>query len=279
LRVYAGGMDEKLTISKVAHQSGMSIPNIRFYEAQGIVPTPGRTEGGYRLYSPNDVRRLRLARRARQLGLSLAEVKSLVERAFASDCGAYAQEILDLVATQRARIDQQIAELLALRGELDSLERNARVIAADVPAGLTVDQCGRCLLVDGEGGEGGLCQCTQAQQVIPLESLRGDTMRAQRRPDALDILVCEIGKRPAGAPTIEDILGSVTEICREGDTLIITFEPAAEETVRAVVEAERACCSTIGWNLETEHGLQLVIDAKPVQLDTLEAMFEPQGAS
>lgn len=33
-------MDQKLTISKVAHQSGLSVPSIRFYEAQGIIPAP-----------------------------------------------------------------------------------------------------------------------------------------------------------------------------------------------------------------------------------------------
>ena len=104
-------MEQKLTIGKVAQQSGMSVPTIRFYEAEGIIPAPGRTEAGYRLYSPNDVRRLRLARRARLLGLSLPEVKELVDRAFSSECSAYAQEILGLVAMQRARIDQQIAEL------------------------------------------------------------------------------------------------------------------------------------------------------------------------
>lgn len=65
-------MDQKLTISKVAYQSGLSVPSIRFYEAQGIIPAPQRTDVGYRLYAPNDARRLQ---RARLLGLSLPEVK------------------------------------------------------------------------------------------------------------------------------------------------------------------------------------------------------------
>ena len=104
-------MNQKLTIGKVADQSGMSVPTIRFYEAQGIIPAPQSTDAGYRVYAPNDVRRLHLARRARLLGLSLPEVKDLVERAFSSECGVYAQEILQLVATQRARIDRQIAVL------------------------------------------------------------------------------------------------------------------------------------------------------------------------
>ena len=166
-------MDQKLTISKVAQQSGMSVPNIRFYEAQGIIPAPRRTEAGYRLYAPNDIRRLSLARRARLLGLSLPEVKNLVDRAFSSECGTYAQEILQLVSGQRARIDEQIAELLALRSELDTLEQEATSIAADVPSGLTVAECGHCLLVDGETGERGFCNCSQTQQMIPLESLVG----------------------------------------------------------------------------------------------------------
>jgi len=269
-------MYQKLTISKVALQSGMSIPNIRFYEAQGIIPAPVRSEGGYRLYAPNDVRRLRLARRAHLLGLPLAEVKTLVERAFASECGAYAQEIVHLVVTQRVRIDQQIAELLALRSELDLLEQDARLIAADVPPGPTVAECDRCVLVDGEGGEGGLCNCRPTRQVISLESLKGVRMNDQLTPEIVDTLMCEVGKRPTGAPTIGDILGSVTGLHREDDALTVVFEPSAGDMVQAVAEAERECCSNIGWHLETEHGLRLRINATPSQLDTLEAMFGSQ---
>lgn len=272
-------MDQKLTISKVAHQSGMSVPNIRFYEAQGIIPAPKRTEAGYRLYSPNDVRRLRLARRARLLGLSLREVKDLVDRAFSSECAAYAQEILHLVATQRARIDQQIAELQALRSELDTLEQDARLITSDVPTGLTVAECVHCLLVDGESGERGFCACNPTPQVISLESLTGEKMRDALTPEVVDTLVCELGQRPEGAPTIDQIVGSVTALHRDADSLVVTFDPTAADMVQAVVEAERQCCSTLGWQLETEQGLHLRITAKPLQLDTLEEMFGTQAVS
>ena len=268
-------MDQKLTIGKVAQQSGMSVPTIRFYEAEGIIPAPGRTDAGYRVYAPNDVRRLHLARRARLLGLSLPEVKDLVDRAFSSECGVYAQEILQLVATQRARIDQPIAELQALRGELDTLEQEARLVTADVPAGLTVAECGRCLLVDGENGERGYCECTPTQQLIPLESVIGDKMSEQLTPEGVDALVCELGKRPTGAPTIEEIVGSVTSLHRDGDCLMVEFDPEAAEKVRAVVEAERQCCSTISWQFEREQGMKLRITALPLQLETLEAMFSP----
>lgn len=272
-------MDQQLTIGKVAQQSGMSVPTIRFYEAQGIIPTPRRTDAGYRLYSPNDVRRLHLARRARLLGLSLPEVKDLVERAFSSGCAVYAQEILQLVTNQRARIDQQIAELQALHGELDTLEQEARLVSADVPPGLTVAECGRCLLVDGETGERGYCNCAPTQQVIPLESLTGDKMNEQLPPAVVETLVCELGPRPKGAPTIDQIAGSVISRRRDADQLRVTFDPTAIALVQAVVQAEQQCCSTIGWHLETEHGLQLRIVAKPLQLDALEEMFGAQSVS
>jgi len=220
-----------------------------------------------------------LARRARLLGLSLPEVKDLVERAFWSECGVYAQEILHLVSTQRARIDQQIAELQMLRGELDSLEQEARAVTADVPAGLTVAECGRCLLVDGESGERGFCNCTPTQQVIALESVAGGTMSEQLTPEVVDVLVCEIGQRPKGAPTIDQIVGSVTSLRREADSLVVDFDPTAAETVEAVVAAERRCCSTIHWQLNTEQGLQLRITAMPLQLATLEEMFGAQPVS
>lgn len=98
-------------------------------------------------------------------------------------------------------------------------------------------------------------------------------MNEQLTPDVVDTLVCELGQRPKGAPSIGDIVGSVTSVHREVDSLVVTFDATAIEVVQAVVEAERQCCSTLGWHLELEHGVQLRIVATPRQLDTLEAMF------
>jgi hypothetical protein len=95
----------------------------------------------------------------------------------------------------------------------------------------------------------------------------------------VDALVCEPGKRPAGAPPIDQILGSVTGQHRDADGLTVTFEPTAAKTVQGVVEAERRCCSTLGWDLETADGVRLRISGGPHQLDTLEAMFGAQTVS
>ena len=97
------------------------------------------------------------------------------------------------------------------------------------------------------------------------------------QPEILDALVCEPGSRPRGAPTIGDILPAVRSARRAERHLTVTFDRTATDLVRAVVEAERQCCSTIDWELETAWRPALRIGATPGQLDVLEAIFSPPG--
>jgi MerR family copper efflux transcriptional regulator len=143
-------MRDKLTIGEVARRVGVPSKTIRFYEAQGVIAPPARTEAGYRLYSATDIRRLRLARRARLLGLPLPEVKTLVEQAFASECGEFADQVVALLAGKRAEIQRRIVELEALDAELAELARHLQVCECG-PGQLVVD-CSFCSLIDEEGG-------------------------------------------------------------------------------------------------------------------------------
>lgn len=143
-------MTEKLTIGVVAKRIGVPVDTIRFYEAEGVVPAPARTASGYRLYSATDLRRLRLVRHARLLGLGLSEITSLVDQAFASDCGDYLDQLLERLAEQHAAVRRRIAELQALDAELDALERHVRHARNRAPAGRRVIDCGFCPLIDEE---------------------------------------------------------------------------------------------------------------------------------
>ncbi|GEM_PF-632800 len=152
-------MSKQLTIGAVAKQTGVSCDTIRYYEAEGVLPAPARTDAGYRLYGPTDVRRLHLIRRVRLLGVPLPEVKQFVDEAFASECGAYGRQLLALVERQRADIDRRIAALEDLRADLDTLVPPARQVGALAPPGLTVAVCGRCPLVDAAGSLQDYCRC------------------------------------------------------------------------------------------------------------------------
>jgi DNA-binding transcriptional MerR regulator len=68
----------RLKIGELAHQTGLSIKTVRYYEQRGLLEQPPRTEGGYRLYGPEEVARLRFVQRAKLLGLPLEEIRELV---------------------------------------------------------------------------------------------------------------------------------------------------------------------------------------------------------
>jgi len=72
-------MPSTLTIGKLAKQAAVSIDSIRFYEREGLLAAPARTESNYRLYSVEAVARLRFIKRAKDLGFSLTEIREFLE--------------------------------------------------------------------------------------------------------------------------------------------------------------------------------------------------------
>jgi len=75
------GADEPyLQIGEVADRTGVTQRTLRFYEERGLLKPPSRMEGGFRLYSENDVGRVEQIKRMQSLlGLTLAEIKEMVE--------------------------------------------------------------------------------------------------------------------------------------------------------------------------------------------------------
>src|SRR5262249_32856328 len=67
-----------LRIGELARRTGCNIATIRYYEKIGVLAPPMRTEGGFRVYSSDDVRRLTFIRRARELGFPLDEVRAML---------------------------------------------------------------------------------------------------------------------------------------------------------------------------------------------------------
>src|SRR5215216_4738902 len=69
-----------LQIGEVADRTGVTQRTLRFYEERGLLKPPTRMEGGFRLYSEDDVARVTQIRRLQDLlGLTLAEIKDMVE--------------------------------------------------------------------------------------------------------------------------------------------------------------------------------------------------------
>jgi len=110
-----------LTIGHVAQQVGVRPSAIRYYEGQKILKPAVRGANGYRFYTDDTVKLLRFVRRAQALGITLKEIKPLVDVAARGQQPC--SDVQKLARTHLHDINNKIRELQALRKELRSLLR------------------------------------------------------------------------------------------------------------------------------------------------------------
>lgn len=111
--------DDRLTIGQLASGTNTKVETIRYYERIGLLPAPRRTAGNYRSYRGEHLNRLSFIRRARYLGFSLSQIRGLLSLADQRDrpCSS-----VDAIAREHlAEVDRKVADLTALRRELDSI--------------------------------------------------------------------------------------------------------------------------------------------------------------
>ncbi|MBS3967580.1 MAG: MerR family DNA-binding protein [Truepera sp.] len=99
--------------------SGLGIETVRFYEKQGLIDEPPRSEAGYRKYSEQDVLRLRFIRRAKELGFRLKEIADLLELRDHPKAGM--AEVRARAEAKIASIDEKIADLTKMRATIAML--------------------------------------------------------------------------------------------------------------------------------------------------------------
>lgn len=101
-----------LRIGALAERSGTSTPTIRYYEQIGLLPRPGRQDGGQRRYDDSDVRRLTFIRRCRAFGFSIDQVRQLT--GVVLDPARSCLEARDLAQAHLDEVRAKLAELQAL---------------------------------------------------------------------------------------------------------------------------------------------------------------------
>lgn len=107
-----------MQVGATAARSGLTIDTIRFYEKQGLVAKPPRSAGGFRLYSAEDVDRLRFVSRAQALGFSLEEIRELLLlRESSSEACSH---VHDLLTEKIATVHQKLQELRRMERQLKS---------------------------------------------------------------------------------------------------------------------------------------------------------------
>src|SRR5574341_248610 len=110
-----------LTIGLVARQVGVRPSAIRYYEAQGILKPAARRPNGYRVYTNDTVKLLLFVRQAQALGITLKEVKPLLD--LAAQGQPPCEHVKDLARRHLRDINDRIRELQTLRNEISTLLR------------------------------------------------------------------------------------------------------------------------------------------------------------
>ncbi len=114
-------MPQGLQIGAVTQRTGLTVDAIRFYEREGLLKRPPRTEGGFRLFRLEDVEALKFIRQAQNLGFSLQEVRELL---ILQGHGIRACEhVRELIGRKLASVRGKVEELRKLEGSLQGALR------------------------------------------------------------------------------------------------------------------------------------------------------------
>ena len=105
-----------LTIGTLAKKTGTKVQTIRYYEQIGLMPEPGRTEGGQRRYGDAELDRLAFIRHSRQLGFPLDAIRELLDLSDEPDRPCH--EADEIARRQLKLVEQRMERLKALRSEL-----------------------------------------------------------------------------------------------------------------------------------------------------------------
>ena len=123
-----------LQIGEVAERTGVTQRTLRFYEEKGLLRPPTRMDGGFRLYSEDDVTRVEHIRKLQNLlGVTLAEIKEMVDaeevlqelkaqyrpEADVSEKRRQLQKAIDVVTRQHGIVSQKAEQMSEMKGQLE----------------------------------------------------------------------------------------------------------------------------------------------------------------
>ncbi len=120
---------ETLTIGKVAKKAGVNIETIRYYERQGLIPKPLRSQSeggslGYRHYPAETVKRIHFIRHAKELGFSLKEIAELLSLRIGQ--GVTCGDVRKRAEAKITDIEARIKTLMRMKKALINLAKECK---------------------------------------------------------------------------------------------------------------------------------------------------------
>lgn len=134
-----------LRIGELAIECGVSVDTIRYYERRKLLPLAERTSGGFRLYTPGAVERLRFIKQAQEIGFSLDEIGELLTDGGSTECA----RVRELLRVKLDELDERISAMREFRRSLIrhlaacERELKRRGNAAECPVIVEITQASR----------------------------------------------------------------------------------------------------------------------------------------
>ncbi|MEM9634227.1 MAG: helix-turn-helix domain-containing protein [Pseudomonadota bacterium] len=120
------------SIGELSKRTGVKVPTIRYYEKEGLLEAPLRTEGNQRRYRASELDRLGFIKHCRDLGLPMPAIRDLIELSQHPDSPC--EQADQIAATQLGEVRLRIIHLKKLEAELER-------IAASCQGSHTVTEC------------------------------------------------------------------------------------------------------------------------------------------
>ena len=112
-------MPSTFTIGQLSQAASIAPPTIRYYEKIGLLDKPARSGSNYRLYNEDDLARLAFVARARDIGFTIDQVRSLLD--FSDQRDDDCCRVMSMTAQHLQEVEKKIADLTALKEHLATL--------------------------------------------------------------------------------------------------------------------------------------------------------------
>ncbi|MEM7590075.1 MAG: pentapeptide repeat-containing protein [Cyanobacteria bacterium P01_A01_bin.83] len=240
-------MTSDLLIGKIAKQFGLSTQAIRYYEKLGLIESPRRSTKGYRLYSSSTVKRLQLIQYAQKLGLSLNQIKELLEFENLQDSTTALNKA---IANHLQDLNHQLKQIQVTIKELNQRQQqlNQLITQENIEQYSTVDSYLLHLLKDLESSLSSDRQiANKAQQLLELYS------KGERNFQGIELIGAELNGAflcNADFSNAEMMLASLNEVSMENTKLNRAYLSGADFIDAYLYQAELIKANLVGANLE-----------------------------
>jgi DNA-binding transcriptional MerR regulator len=262
-----------LRIAEVAERTGVPATTLRYYEDIGLLAPAQRSGNGYRSYSERDVERLRFITRAKQLDISLDDLRELVTAWDGEDCEGVQGRMAEVVSARLREAQDRLVELVELTGQLQAAVAR---LATPPRAGACDDGCA-CSTAH-EAGTAAVVSLTDGVARTPVP------VTITAAPLAAPPTACTLdpGAMRGRIDDWQAVLAHGTSRTPIPGGSAITFDtdPNLAADLARLVAAEHACCSFFDFTIAvTEDGMRFEVRAPEAAQDLLATVFGPAGAA